>query len=102
MFKHISHNCKCKLNSATCSSNQKWNNKACQCECKYYKCEKDYSWNRSICICENNKYLKNVVDTSATKFDEIVRVMNHLSTKKTNPMATNVTSTASTNCRTKK
>ena len=25
---------KCKFNSTTCNSNQKWNNKACQCKCK--------------------------------------------------------------------
>ena len=27
MTKHISCECKCKLNSTTCNSNQKWNNK---------------------------------------------------------------------------
>ena len=44
MTEHISCDCKCKFNSTTCNSNQKWNNKACQCECKnYHKCEKDYS-----------------------------------------------------------
>ena len=36
MTKHISNNCKCKFNSTTCNSNQKWNNKTCQCECKNY------------------------------------------------------------------
>ena len=34
MTKHISCDCKCKSNSTTCNSNQKWNNKACQCELK--------------------------------------------------------------------
>ena len=34
MAKHISCDCKCKFNSATCDSNQKWNNKTFQCECK--------------------------------------------------------------------
>ena len=24
---HVSYDCKCKFNSATCNSNQKWNNK---------------------------------------------------------------------------
>ena len=28
--KHISCDCKCKFNSATCKSNQKWNNKTCK------------------------------------------------------------------------
>ena len=30
--KHSSCVCKCKLNSTTCNSSQKWNNKICQCE----------------------------------------------------------------------
>ena len=34
--------CKCKLNSTTCNSNQKWNNETCQCECKNY----------CTCICQ--------------------------------------------------
>ena len=46
MIEHISCDCKCKFNSKTCNSNQKWNNKTNQCECKHYrKCKKDYSWN---------------------------------------------------------
>ena len=45
------------------------------------------------CICENSKYLKS---TSLTECDEIIIVMNNVSTKKT--IATNVTSTASVNC----
>ena len=32
--KHISWDCKCKLNSKTCNLNKKGNNKTCQCECK--------------------------------------------------------------------
>ena len=36
MTEHISCDCKCKFNSTTCNSNQKWNNKTCQCECKNY------------------------------------------------------------------
>ena len=68
------------------------NNKTCQYECQnYYKCQKDSSWNLSTCICEDNKYLKSVVDTSVTKYDEIVIFMNNLSTKKTNIIATDVT-----------
>ena len=43
MTEHVSCDCKCKFNSTTCSSNQKWNNKSCQCECKNYrKCKKYY------------------------------------------------------------
>ena len=92
---HISCSCKCKSNSTTCNSKQKWNNKTCKCEwTKYHNCEKDYSWNPSICICENSKYLKSVVDTSVTKCDTIVTAMNNLSRKKTKSITTNVTSTA--------
>ena len=40
LAEHISYDCKCKLNSTTCNSKQKWNNKTCQCECKNYcKCK---------------------------------------------------------------
>ena len=49
MTKHISCHCKFTFNSATCKSNQKWNNKASQCEYKNYRTrKKDYSWNPSI------------------------------------------------------
>ena len=58
--------------------------------------QKDYNWNPSTCICENSKYLKRVVDTSVTECDEVITVMDNVSTKKTNTLATNVTSTAST------
>ena len=34
MTEHISCDCKCKFNSTTFNSNQKWNNRTCQCECK--------------------------------------------------------------------
>ena len=44
MAKQISCDCKCKFNSKTCNSNQKWNNETCHCECKNYcTCKKDYS-----------------------------------------------------------
>ena len=63
--KHISCDCKCKFNSTTWNSNQKWNDETCQCECKNYRmCKKDYSWNPSICICENGKYLRSILDGS--------------------------------------
>ena len=51
MTEHISCVCKCKCNSTTCNSKQKWDNKTCQFECKnYHKCGKDYSWNPITCI----------------------------------------------------
>ena len=64
-----------------------------------------------IRICDNSKYLKNIADTSVTKCDEIIIVIDIVSTKKTNTIATkkktntiaaNVTSTASINCHSKK
>ena len=36
----------------------------------------------SICVCENSKYLKTVADTSVTECDQIVIVMDIISTKK--------------------
>ena len=106
MAEHISCDCRCKFNTTTLNSEQKWNNKTCQCECKNYrKCKKGYNWNPGICICENSKHLKSIVDTSLTDCDEIIIVMDTVSTKKTNTIATkkttiiatNVTSTASIN-----
>ena len=47
-------------------------------------------------------YLKSVADNSGTKCDEIVLVMNNLSTKKTNTIETNFASAASINCHSKK
>ena len=43
LTKHISCECKCKLDGTKCNSNQWWNNNNCRCECKKrYMCEKDY------------------------------------------------------------
>ena len=47
-------------------------------------------------------YLKSIVDTSVTECDEIIIILDIVSTKKTNTIATNVTSTASINCHSKK
>ena len=100
---HISCGCKCKFNSTIFNSKQQWNNKAYQCECKnYHKFKKGYSWNSSACICENSKYLKSVADTSVTECDGIPIAIDNLSTKKTNTIATNITSTDSINCYGKK
>ena len=103
MAKHISCDCKYIFNSTTCNSDQKWNNETCQCECKnYHTCKKDYSCNPSTCICENSKYLKSIADTSVIVCDEIIYVMDIVSTRMTNTIATNATSTVSINCHSKK
>ena len=62
--------------------------------------KKDYSWNPSTCICENSKCLESITDISVTECDEIIVVMDNVSTKKA--IVTNVTSTASKNCHSKK
>ena len=94
MTEQISCDCKCKFNSTVCNLNQRWNSKTCQCECKnYHTCKKYYNWNPSTCICKNSKHLKS---TSMTRCDEIIIVINNVSTKKA--IGTNVTSTASINC----
>ena len=103
MTKHISCDCKCKFNNTTCNSNQKWNNKTYQYECKNnHKSKTDYSWNFSTCICGNSKHLKSIFDTLVTECDEIIIAMDIASTKKTNSIATNVISTASIICHSKK
>ena len=59
LVKHISYDCKCKLDSKKCNSNQKLNNDKCQCKYrKYLTGKKGYGWNPSMCICENSRYLK--------------------------------------------
>ena len=94
LVKHISCDCKCKFNSTTCNSNQKWNNDKCRCPCKKYcPCKKDYRSNPSACICEYSKYLKSVVDDSVIVCSEIRSVADSVSTNMTNTIPTNVTST---------
>ena len=53
-------------------------------------------------VFENSKYLKSIADTSVIKCDEVIPVMDIVPTKKTNTVATNVTSIASINCHSKK
>ena len=64
--------------------------------------KKDYSWNPSTCICENSKYLKSIADTSVIECEEIITVMDTVSTKTINTIVSNVTSTVSINCHSKK
>ena len=52
--------------------------------------QKSYSWNASTCICDNRKYLKSIADTSVIACDEIISVMDIISTKMTNIIATNI------------
>ena len=51
--------------------------------------KEDYSWNPSPCICENSRYLKSITDTSVIVCDEIISVMDIVSTKITNKLPTN-------------
>ena len=103
MVEHISCDFKCKFNSKISYLNQKWNYKTCQCEPKNYRtCKKDYSWNPGTSIYENSNYSKSITDTSVTECDEIMIVIDNVSTKKTTTIAKNVMSTASINFRRKK
>ena len=47
----------------------------------YRKYDKNYSWNSSTCICENSTYIKSIADASVTECDEIIIVMDNVSTK---------------------
>ena len=60
----------------------------------HHKCKNNYSWNPSTCISKNSKYLKSIADTSVIECDDVILVTDTLSTKMTNTIATNVTSTA--------
>ena len=95
--------CDFKFNGTTYNSIQKGNRKTYQCECKnHHKCKKGYSCNPRTWICKNSKYFKSVADTSVTEYDEIVIFMYIISIKRTNTIATYITSTPSINCRSKK
>ena len=52
--------------------------------------------------CENSKDLKSIANTSVIECDELITVTDIVSTKKANTIATNVMSTASINCHSKK
>ena len=56
---------------------------------------KNYSWNLSMCIYKNSKDFKSI--TSVTESDEIITIMDVVSTEITNTIARNVTSIASIN-----
>ena len=103
MIKHISWDCKCKFDSATCNLNQKLNNDKCQSECKKrHMYEKDYSWNPGTCICENSKYLKSIANDSVIACNDVEIFIDSVSIKMTHTAPTNVTSTASINSDNKK
>ena len=97
--KHISCDCKCKFNSTTGNSYQKWNNETCQYACKNYcTCKRDSSWDPTTCICKNDKCFKMISDDLKIVCDEIISVVDILSTKMIYTIATNVTK----NCHSKK
>ena len=63
LAKHISLDCKCKVDSTVCNSNQRWNINKCQNKCKKDRtCKKEYSYNPSTSIFENSSYLRSIVD----------------------------------------
>ena len=73
LTKHISCECKCKLDGGNCNSYQWWNNDKCWCDCKRsYVREKDYVLNPAPWNCENGKYLASMMDDSAITCDEII------------------------------
>ena len=72
LAKHISCECKYKIDGRKCNSNKWWNNDKRRCECKKHNiCEKDYIWNPASCSCKNSKYLANIMDDSVITYDEI-------------------------------
>ena len=92
--KHISCDYKCKFSCTTYNSNQEWNNEICQSECKKYRqCKKDYCWNPSTFVFDNSKYLKSIADTLVIlACDEVIDVMDIVSTKMANTIATSTVS----------
>ena len=75
LIKHISCECKYKVNGRKCNSNQQWNNDKCRCECKRHNiCEKNNFWNPATCSCESVRYLANIMDDLVIKCSKIIDV----------------------------
>ena len=75
LTKHISCECKCKLDGTKCNSNQWWNKDKCRCEYKkHHLFEKEYVWNPATGNCENGKYLASIMDDSGIICDEVIDV----------------------------
>ena len=73
LTKHISCECRCRLDGRKCNSDQWWNNDKCQCESKKrHVCEKGYGWNPVTCICENGKHLASIMDDLAIICDKFI------------------------------
>ena len=72
LTKHISYECKCKLDGRNCNLDQWWENDKCWCQCKKrHVYEKYYVWNLDTCYCEDGKYLASIITDSAIMCDEI-------------------------------
>ena len=69
---------------------------------QYDTCKKDYSWNSSTCTCKKSRHLKSTVDNLVIAFNEIISVMDNVSTNVANTISSNVMSTLSINCDNKK
>ena len=95
LIKYISCECKCKCNSATFNCNQKWNNKTCQCDVKFNIGAKRIMAGILAYALVRIANLKCITDYSKIVYNEIIYVMDILST---NTKSTNVTSTVSINC----
>ena len=71
LTKHISCECKCKIDGRKCNSDQWWNNDKCRFEgIKRHECEKNYIWNPTAFNCGNGKYLAIIIHDSAIICDE--------------------------------
>ena len=55
--------------------------KLCQYQ-SYHKRNEGYSWNRRTCICEDSKNIKTVADNLVADSDEIIIVLDIVSTRK--------------------
>ena len=93
MTEHVSCECECKFNSTICNSNQGWNNK--HVNMNVVKAKNIVVGILSHAFVRIVSIFKSVADTSVAEYDEIVIVMDVVSIKTTNTLATNVMSTAS-------
>ena len=49
--------------------------------CKLSCIQRDYSWIPCTCICENSECLNSIVDASVIECDEIITVLDGVTTK---------------------
>ena len=78
LTKHVSYECKCKLDSRKCNLNQQWHNDKSLCGYKYPK-----EHHPATSTCKNGKYLETILANSVIVCDKIIKTTKTFPTKST-------------------